>query len=241
MADKSTQLILDALSRAVHDPDGVPLHGNKNTEGLFAATAAAKQAAQRCKDEGFLRVAGSDGNGRAAQELCAITEKGLAYLLSEANPKHVLEDFVRVLEARQTQVETLAQNTQRMQAGLESLKTAAQGILKQLHANQPQTLPCDKTSANGNGTAPWQSAAVDKLAHWHANTTAEDCPLPELYRHARLHHTSLTIGEFHDGLRQLHAQERIYLHPWTGPLYAMPDPPLALLIGHEIAYYASLR
>ena len=28
---------------------------------------------------------------------------------------------------------------------------------------------------------------------------------------------------------------------WTGPLYAIPEPPLALLVGHEIAYYASPR
>ena len=42
-------------------------------------------------------------------------------------------------------------------------------------------------------------------------------------------------------LRRLHAEERIYLHPWTGPLCELPQPPLALLVGHEIAYYASAR
>jgi hypothetical protein len=42
-------------------------------------------------------------------------------------------------------------------------------------------------------------------------------------------------------LRSLHDRERIYLHPWTGPLYALPEPAFALLIGHEVAYYASLR
>ena len=44
-----------------------------------------------------------------------------------------------------------------------------------------------------------------------------------------------------DGLRKLHQQEQIYLHPWTGPLYDLPEPALALLVGHEVAYYASRR
>jgi hypothetical protein len=52
---------------------------------------------------------------------------------------------------------------------------------------------------------------------------------------------SLTIGLFHDGLRGLCEAQCIYLHPWTGPLYDMPEPALALLVGHEIAYYASFR
>ena len=48
-----------------------------------------------------------------------------------------------------------------------------------------------------------------------------------------------TIGAFHDCLRQLHADGSIYLHPWTGPLYALPEPAYALLVGHGVAYYAS--
>ncbi len=65
--------------------------------------------------------------------------------------------------------------------------------------------------------------------------------MPELYR--RVHRTapSLTIGRFHDTLRQLHEEERIYLHPWSGPLYEIPEPPYAVLIGHEVAYYVSIR
>src|SRR5260370_507805 len=68
-----------------------------------------------------------------------------------------------------------------------------------------------------------------------------DCPLPELFRRLNDSHRDLSIGVFHDGLRQLHEQHRVYLHPWTGPLYELPEPPFALLIGHEIAYYASAR
>lgn len=68
-----------------------------------------------------------------------------------------------------------------------------------------------------------------------------DCPLPEMYRHIQSSCPSLTVGQYHDLLRRLHAEAALYLHPWTGPLYEMPEPALALLVGHEVAYYASLR
>src|SRR5213596_1464453 len=71
LADKTTSLILDALSRAVADPAGVPLHG-KTASGLFTTTAAAKQAAQRCKDEGFLRIVRTETKGKTLHEICAI-------------------------------------------------------------------------------------------------------------------------------------------------------------------------
>ena len=51
----------------------------------------------------------------------------------------------------------------------------------------------------------------------------------------------MTVGRFHDALRQLYEMNRVYLHPWTGPLYEIPEPLYALLAGHEIAYYASPR
>ena len=76
MADKSTQLVLEGLSRAVTDPNGAPLHGNKAAAGLFATNAAGKLAAQRCKDEGYLHVVGAETRGKTTLEICAITDKG---------------------------------------------------------------------------------------------------------------------------------------------------------------------
>jgi hypothetical protein len=80
----------------------------------------------------------------------------------------------------------------------------------------------------------------EHLSRWHESAPG-DCPLPELFRRLRDAHPDLTIGRFHDDLREMHDRERVYLHPWTGPLYALPEPAFALLVGHEVAYYASLR
>lgn len=238
MADKSTQLVLDALSRAVAEPAGLPLHGNKAAPGLFAATTPAKQAAQCCKDEGYLQVVHTETKGKTPKEICAITEKGLAYLLSQVSPKQVLEDLVRALEARQAQVGELVAVARQTQAGFDALKATIVKVLSQVHSGK--SLPSGKPP-DRNGSETWVAAVQSHLARWQASGATEDCPLPALYRQAQQAEPALSIGHFHDGLRRLHDQEQIYLHPWTGPLYAIPEPPYALLIGHEIAYYASLR
>jgi hypothetical protein len=179
LADKSDQLVLEALHRAVGETGGVPLFQGRSKAGLFSSSASGKKAAQLCKDQGFVRTLRTESRARSKREVCAITDKGLGFLLGHITPKQIAESLV-------------------------------QAIRKHLQS--------------------WQAA--DGL---------EDCPLPELYHTARRTYPTLTIGLFHDSLRTLHENEQIYLHPWTGPLYEIPEPALALLVGHEIAYYASMR
>ncbi len=244
MADKSTQMVLDALCRAVADPGGIPLHGNKKRPGLFTTTATAKEAAQRCKEEGYLHVLHSEANGKSTQEICAITEKGLAYLLSHVSPKQVLEELVRSLEARQAQVAELVAAARQWQKGIDALHAPVEKILQQLQ--KPGTIfgasaGVPRPTPSTNGAQTWTAEVVAYLAQWQVSGASADCPLPDLYRQAQKVAPAVTIGHFHDGLRRLHDQERIYLHPWTGPLYEIPEPSFALLIGHAIAYYASIR
>jgi hypothetical protein len=238
VADKSTQLVLAALGRAAADPAGVPLFGSKAQPGLFAGTAVGKQAARHCLDEGYLRVLRTEPRGKTTQEVCAISDRGLAYLLGQVSPRQVLEDFLRVLEARRNQVADLVAAARQMHASLDALKASAEHVLQQVRAAPPPgTNGCHPPA----GTDAWMELAQTLLGRWQASGASEDYPLPDLYRQLQAAAPDLTIGRFHDGLRRLHDRERIYLHPWTGPLHDLPEPPYALLIGHEIAYYASLR
>jgi hypothetical protein len=237
VADKSTQLVLDALGRAVAEPGGWPLHGGKTSPGLFPTTAPGKLAAQRCKDDGLLRVVRTETRSKVVLETCAITEKGLEFLVNQASPKQVLEDLVRTLEGRRGQVDELVATAQQTRAHFAALQAAAERVLQHLHqAPPPGTYPEPPAAEPA-----WTGALLDHLTRWQASRQAEDCPLPELFARTGAAAPGLTIGRFHDGLRQLHDQEHIYLHPWTGPLHALPEPPYALLVGHEIAYYASRR
>jgi hypothetical protein len=241
LADKSTQLVLEALSRAVADPGGVPLVGTRKAPGLFTATG--RHLAQRCKDEGLLRTVRSETKGKSVLEVCAITEKGLSHLLSQVSPRQVLEDLVRTLQARHVQVAELVTAARQWQTSLDSLRATVEKVLLQLQQtrNGIATPAASSPGPSTNGSEIWTVEVLACLSQWHATGTSNDCPLPELYRRARNVAPGLTIGHFHDGIRRLHEQDHVYLHPWTGPLYEIPEPPYALLIGHEIAYYASIR
>ncbi|HEV3202794.1 MAG TPA: hypothetical protein VGY77_00355 [Gemmataceae bacterium] len=238
MVEKSTSMILEALGRAISDPLGLPLFTSKTDSGFFNCSTSGKQAAQKCLENGYLKVVRSETKGKTPQEICTLTEKGLAFLLSHVSPKQVIEDLVRALEMRNAQVAEWITAAKKSQIILEELKSLAGRFLDHWEKTAPAPNPW-RTS--GNGSESWPMETLSFLNFWQVSRATEDCPLPELYRHAVQFAPTLSIGHFHDTLRLFHTQEQIYLHPWTGPLYDLPEPSFALLVGHEIAYYASLR
>lgn len=240
MADRSQPLILEALTRAVAVPTGLALHGSKSIPGLFAGSAAARLAARHCTDEGYLQVAHSETKGRKTTEFYAITEKGLAFLLKEVSPRPILEALVQALEKRGGEIGTLLAVAEQTRASFAALKATAEKVLQQLH-ERPQPSAPVHAAAPANGSSTWPLALLEHLHQRQQAGLLDDCPLPELLQVVRVKAAEISLGQFHDELRRLHAQAKIYLHPWTGPLYEMPEPTCALLTGHEIAYYASIR
>jgi hypothetical protein len=238
LADKSSQLILDALSRAVADPGGLPLHATKKAPGLFATTATGKQAALRCQQDGLLSSLHVADPFKTSSGVFTITEKGLAFLLSQVSPKKVLEDLVQTLKARNAQVGELVAAAKQWQLGLDALQGTVAKVLQEM---QKPGGTCAGPAPSANGSDLWLTDVVAFLAQRQSSGATDDCSLPDLFRRAQQLSPKLSLGAFHDGLRRLHDQERIYLHPWTGPLYDLPEPACALLVGHEIAYYASVR
>lgn len=239
LADRKMRLLVDGLLRAAAEPAGQPLHGTKASPGLFADGAAAKQMAQYCKEAGLVQILRTEKKGKTTHEICTITEKGIAYLVSELSPKAVLEEFVRAVEARRRQVEEVVEVARHCQATFAALKTQVERVLTQVKPAVP--LPSTTVPPHSNGPGPWKTDVLTYLTHWPASHPNEDCPLPELYQQARQTAPALTIGQYHDGLRQMHEQGQVYLHPWTGPLYEIPQPAYALLVGHAVAYYASRK
>jgi hypothetical protein len=232
-------MVLTALSRAVADATGLPLLSTKAVPGLFPATVLGKQAAERCKAEGYLRPLSAqmrdfhNGKSKPPAEVYAITDKGFAYLLSQVSPRPVLEDFVRALEQRQTGLSELTAVARHMEQDLAALRANAEKLLQHLPRNAEMPATPEPTVG--------AEVLLTCLARWHDSGAADDCPLPDLYRQAQSSWPGLTLGRFHDELRRLHDAGQIYLHPWTGPLYEVPEPPYALLVGHLVAYYACLK
>jgi hypothetical protein len=240
LADSSQALILEALSRAATEPEGVPLLASKAAPGLFARSAAGKNAARRCQEDGLIHILRSETRGKTTYQVCAITDKGLAHVLGQTNLRQVLEAFVSALQARQGQVDALLASARACQTHLETLRGHAEKVLRQMQERSQSPVPAH-FEKNGKHATDCGDALVAQLRRWHEAHALEDCALPELFRLLKPAHPPLSIGQFHDSLRRLHEQRQVYLHPWTGLLYELPEPALALMVGHEIAYYASLQ
>ena len=233
MSDTTSTPILEALQRALTEPEGLPLLTGKSGPGLFAPGAAGKSAAQQARAAGWVDVRRAETKGKAVVEFFALTEKGLTHLLEQTSPRPVLEALTTAIQNCERRVETWIAEVEKNRGCLDGLKRSAEAVLA--HLKQPEaTLP--PWARNGHALDP-QSRILDLLRSWHDQGKIGDYPLPDLYEQLR----KLTLGQFHDALRGLHEQRRIYLHPWTGPLHELPKPPYSLLVGHEIAYYASLR
>ncbi len=221
MADKTDKLIVEALRKAAVDRGGMAPYAIRAEPGLFPSSTIGRQAAERATQDGLFN---------ADNDSWVITDAGFAMLLERTSPRQVLEDCVRALEARQDQLDDLRNTVNGMFGSLNGLRATIEQTLPTMRG-QKSLVVTDSQS---------DRAIVDALGRWQADA-GEDCPLPELYRQTELVEPNLSIGTFHDAVRRLQAAERLYLHPWTGPLYRMPEPSYALMIGHEIAYYASNR
>ena len=132
LADKSHALVLEALEHAMAEPGGLPLFGGKSQPGLFAGSAAGKRAAQVCQSEGLLKNIRTEPRGKSTVAICAISEKGLAFLLDQVNPRPILEAFVRSLDARQGQFADLLADAHVSQRYLEELKETVQKVLERV-------------------------------------------------------------------------------------------------------------
>jgi hypothetical protein len=252
VSDKATNYILDALARAVAEPAGLPLFGTRTEAGLFPNVSAAKPVAQRCLDQGWLVPVSVDEPTGKGPELYCASEAGSNYLLEKNSPREILEDFVRLLEDRDEDVRLLVLQTQRMAQSLESLRGVVSAMLPQVSSDRlsvPHSSRDASRSSVAMATRTGTLVTVEELAgllqtrlhDWHGQGKAQDCPLTELYHSLTMLNPVPSVGLFHDALRLLHTRGCVYLHPWTGPLYALPEPHLALLVGHEVAHYASLR
>lgn len=236
MADRSGQLVIQALRRAT--TAGTPLHGSRSQPGLFPTTPAGRQAARSAREQGLLEIL--DGS----EDRCVLTDKGLDYLLGEIEPRHVLEDLVRILEEREQQLTQLLLEVRTLQDQLRHLTNIARVVLPLAKERCGRPFDSDIPEISGPSSALGASGKEGEaalLAHLRDWEGPGDFPLPLLFRQLVSTVPGMTLGRFHDILRRLRETQQVYLHPWTGPKYDLPEPNCALLVGHDIVYYVSLR
>ena len=86
----------------------------------------------------------------------------------------------------------------------------------------------------------WLDRVVPLVAHQRERDRFQPLSLPALFQTIHAEQPSLTLGQFHDGLRALRDQGRIRLIPFTRALATIDDPRNALFLDGEVMYYVDL-
>ncbi len=238
------KLALAALTGATADPVPKPLLGTKTKPGLLIGSAqSTKDAAAMCVERGWVEPTGEFvGSGRSKKELHRITPDGIREALENGETAELLADMLTALDQKRDLLKLMRGEIDQLSNVIEKHRDVLDRLRERVvppdletilsrSAGRPAT-----TSANTDG---WTSKLVDYLQQHHKRNPYGHCPLPELYHNVG-EPLGLTIGQFHDGVRQLVSERRVKLHPFTGAAYQLQEEQYALLAGQEIKYFAEL-
>jgi hypothetical protein len=235
------------------DPAPKVLYGSKNKPGIFPSSSiATREAAQEGLNKGWLSPTGQfEGTGRSKKELYRITQAGVQQALDSAEPLVLVKESLTALQRNGKELEnlrgaveeSLASFQKKIGESLASLGSQKEMVTRLLDRLKPpdlgallQALPRPDTS-QPSPPADWLNDALHYLADYRRRNPYAHCPLPELFREVAAPRR-LTVGQFHDGLRELLGRGQIRLHPFTGAAYQLRDEEYALVAGQEIKYYA---
>lgn len=253
------ELILEALERALADPNPRKLTGGgKASPGIFQGSgAAAKAAGQRCLDMGLLSQCGEQRTKAKVTPLYGIAPAGIAYLLEHAPLRQLLAatqdgitrlaqssaDCQQTLARIQQQVARLQETVQNAAARLQppdiqKMLAAASAVQEAARkAEPPAVSPAARPAPAAPSAADLGAALVQHLQQHKRQASLRPLDLPQLFRFAQSRQPALSLGAFHDLIRQLAERGQLRLTPFTQAMYQLAEPQYALLVGREIMYY----
>ncbi len=218
---------LSAAALASSDTAG----GGKKSVTFFPSNQAGRAAAAFALENALL-----DCNPPGDFSQPFLTETGWNWLRGQG--VQVLNDFLRQVEQWKDQDRVLIAKIRENSARLERLEVA----LKAMLGGVGQNLPPSEVSVEILKLAIVEGLAASFEEDAKSVETSCDISLPDLFKKIRQKiRQDFSLGAFQDALRGLHVEGKILFHPWTGTLYSIPDPGFALLVGHEVAYYVSLK
>lgn len=244
--DRSHELLIAALARALAQPGEHRLYKAGKLDGLFPGRAGSSgDAAVRAVGEGLLERARVEVKGRTEIEWVRITPAGVEHLHRHRSPVQALHDLRDVLRANRQAVPLWLEEMRGAMREMEARLTAdaaawverlagierqAAEALRRLEAAAP-LLPEEVARQ-----WPWAIDALNYLDRRRAGGAEDDCPLPELFAAVAAHHPGLSVEAFQDGMRQLNRRRAVLLRPAD----EMDRPEFALLDG-DCVYYLARR
>jgi len=247
MSDRTTELLLDALKRALVEPGEQRLYKSGKLEGLFPSRAGnAADAAEKAVREGLLEVVRTEVRGKSAFGWVRLTPRGVDFLHEHESPVRALRELRAELRCNQqalpvwldqmrstlrTLDDRLTEEARQWSQRLEGLTRLVEDTLRRLEASAP-LLPPDVAEAH-----PWAIDALNYLDRRRSGGAPHPCPFPELFAALTRQQPELAIGTFHDGLRRLNDCRAVHLQP-ADPLSDLPQPEFALLDAGQVLYFA---
>ncbi len=248
MADKETQLLLDALKQAMTDAGEHRLFRTGKLEGLFAShTAANNEAADAALRDGLLEIVRTETKGKTTTQWVRSTPKAVEYVHHHESPLQTLQELQAILQTskdglplwlddlRQRLVhlsDELTREVQKWSQRLDSLHTQVSEAL------QKATVMPRRIGVN-DSDSQWARESLDYLGRRKSTGVDGECSLPELFNALQLNHKEMSISGFHDQLLRLQDRRTLRLLPFHGDPGAIPEPEFALPDGTQLLYYVA--
>jgi len=246
--DKGTEILLEAIRQGAALGGEQRLYKSGKLPGLFSGrTSLNAEIASQAVRDGLLEMIRTETKGKTTTEWVKVTQKGTVFLLEHESPVRAMEELKTVLQANQDGLPAwLAEFRQSLEKltlkftdeitalskRLDALSTRVTESLKRADKVGPQ-LPEGAASA-----LPWAHDAMSYLEKRHNSGLAEKCSLSELFAALKEKEETLTVKDFHVGLRRLHDRGVLRLLPFDGP-EGPPEPEYALLDGPAMYYFAA--
>jgi hypothetical protein len=241
------QVMLEALERALADSCPRKLHGTKASPGIFlSSSATARAAAHQCLERELLRQVAEQRIGKRLVPLFAIAPPGVAMVLESSPVPRLLAAMVDAADQTAQSAANCGRTLQAVGQRAVELREAVERVAARVQPASHARLSTLALSASCSGPSPadraesLQEELVKAVRTHKSRAPLEPIELPELFRQVATKFETLSIGQFHDTVRQLSGSQRLRLMPYTRAMYQLAQPEYALIVGREIMYYVEL-
>ncbi|WP_020471262.1 hypothetical protein [Zavarzinella formosa] len=244
--EKRDALLLDGLRAALNGEEHRLFRVGKR-DGLFAGRGGLPgEAAELALRENLLEHTRTETERGADIEWVRITPAGTEYLYNHDSPRAVLGEMRDMLRQAASGVpvwqDGMLKSLEKLASHITTEMTAYMAKLDSLAMRVEEALRradvSPELAASLQTVIPWGLEALAYLDRRKAGGATAACPLPELFAALRNKFPTLTIRDFHDGLKRLADNQAIRLAEYAGG-GAIPQPEYAMMQAGKLWYTAT--
>jgi hypothetical protein len=239
---------INALTLTLADPSPKVLFGTAAMPGFFKGSSqAVKAAARLCEERQWLVATGEwVGKGANKKQKYRLTPAGIKAILENSSTTVLIQGLTTAVQ-QQANVLTSLRDQLGTMTGL--LQPFTEAVAHLSHKIEPpdlekilQKITSEPSSAPATpaSSANWLDDVLKMVTEQRQRDRYQPLALPDVFARLQQARPTITLGQFHDGLRALRDQGRIRLVPFTRALATIDDPRNALFLDGEVMYYVEL-